>query len=163
MASTGDAYHSLIQRALTGDREAFDELVRDHHSRIRAVLRKWRGSVSDQDIADVLGEAFLRAFGAMAGFDPRAHRDPDAFFRWLSGIALNVARENAKREVRRRCEPIEREPAESGVTQSRAMRRDERMERLQSALDSLPPDYREVVRLVRLEGRLAHLPHSFHR
>ena len=32
------------------------------------------------------------------------------------------------------------------------LRREERFERLQKALESLPPDYREAIRLSRIEG-----------
>jgi RNA polymerase sigma-70 factor (ECF subfamily) len=44
------------------------------------------------------------------------------------------------------------EPAASGPTQSRVQRRQERFERLQAALDGLPPDYRRVLVLSRLDG-----------
>lgn len=153
--ASNEFHATLIQRARAGDREAFDTLAEDHRLRIAAVLRQRRGALDGQDIDDVLQEASLRAYRAMDGFEPRDPDDPDAFFRWLSGIAINVARENAKREGRRRHETIEAgdgEPPASGVSPSRVLRREERMVRLEEAVASLPPEYREVVRLVRLEG-----------
>ena len=39
-----------------------------------------------------------------------------------------------------------------GVSPSRAQRRDERFDRLESSLNSLSPEYRDVVRLARIEG-----------
>ncbi len=153
--SSKASHAARIRRATTGDREAFDELARENHLRVVAVLRQWRGALSSQDIDDVLQEATLRAFRAMGGFESRDADDPDAFFSWLSGIALNVARENVKREERRRHDPLEggdEEPPESGVTPSRAMRREERLDRLEESLRALPADYREIVKLVRLEG-----------
>ena len=44
------------------------------------------------------------------------------------------------------------ETAASTVSPSRALRRHERLDRLQEALDSLSPDHRQVIVLARLKG-----------
>ena len=46
----------------------------------------------------------------------------------------------------------ESDPVLGDPSPSRSLRREERFERLQKALDALPPDYREVVVLARLKG-----------
>ena len=101
-------------------------------------------------IDDVLQETSLRAFAKRGEFVPR---HPESLFRWLSSIAINAYREISRREGRH--EVLEEQGCEAlleSATQSRAERREERFDRLRDAVDSLPPDYREVILLVKIEG-----------
>jgi RNA polymerase sigma-70 factor (ECF subfamily) len=147
---TSDRTSDLVQRARTGDRAAFGELFRAHRARllerIRARLgRKLRASVEAED---VLQETFLRAFESVAHFTPRG---PDSFFHWLGAIAEHLIL-SASQKKRPAPLELEREPAAGAVSPSRALRREERLERLESALASLPAEQKEIVLLARLEG-----------
>ena len=78
---------TLIERSVRGRADAFVEVVRRHEVAVHGFLARRAG----QDAAgDLLGEVWVRAFGARGGYDPaRADALP-----WLYGIARNVLREH---------------------------------------------------------------------
>jgi RNA polymerase sigma factor (sigma-70 family) len=78
-------------------------------------------------------------------------RGEEPFFSWLGGIAEHVIRRAA--EKKRRTEFLNR-PGElpaSHVAPSKALRRQERFERLRDSLETLAPEHREVILLARIE------------
>ena len=88
----------LVLRALIGDLEAFDELVRRFRGAVIVVAEQVLGS---KDAArDVAQEAFLLAFKALPQLD-----EPAKFAGWLCAIARHRARRVAARD--RRAEPTE--------------------------------------------------------
>ena len=140
----------LIQRAREGDREAFDRLTARFRGRLEGLIHtrlgpSLRAKVTTEDIVQ---ETVLRAFRSIDRFE---RGDDDAFFRWLAGIASNVVRESARRHRGEQLLALDDEIPAGGVSQSRAGQRDERFDRLQSALDSLGPDHRTVILLARVE------------
>lgn len=144
-------FEELVARAGKGDRAAFDELVRQEHPRLEAFVRaRVGGNLSrEAGVEDVLQEALLRACRDIGGFQPR---DGDSLFRWLCGIAGHVILEAASRLERHPAVPLDFEVAGNGTSSSRAARREERFDRLQRAVDSLSPEHREVILLVRVKG-----------
>ncbi|MGA2512728.1 MAG: sigma-70 family RNA polymerase sigma factor [Candidatus Limnocylindrales bacterium] len=102
---------ALVERARSGDRAAFDDLVR---SRIDAVYRTSLAIVGDRgDAADATQETFVSAWCHRA-----ALREPDSFDAWLGRISLNACRRQLRRRGRTRVREIrlvdpedEREPA----------------------------------------------------
>ncbi len=141
----------LIDKAQAGDRAAIEELARCYEGSLQAVVRAKLGPRLETrvEVEDIVQETLLRAFKALSGF---RWREQDSFIRWLSRIAGNVIHEVAKREKRDWVVLVEDPASEVGVTQSHAMRRNERFDRLQRSLDSLDPDQREAVVLARIEG-----------
>ncbi len=75
----------LIARSLCGTPEAFVEIVRRHEVAIHGYLSRRAGS---QAADDLLGEVWVRAFGARHGYDTSY----DDARPWLYGIARNVLR-----------------------------------------------------------------------
>jgi len=73
-----------LDRARTGDREAFGRLVRRHQRRVYAAALHILGNHSDAD--DATQEAFVRAYRGLASFDGRSD-----FFTWLYRITVNTA------------------------------------------------------------------------
>ena len=72
----------LARRAAAGQREAFEELVRRHRTRVHALaLRICRNA---DDAEDALQETFIAAYRALPGFDSRARVST-----WLYRIATN--------------------------------------------------------------------------
>jgi RNA polymerase sigma-70 factor (ECF subfamily) len=150
IVEAADRTQGLIEKARGGNRGAFDDLASGHRSRIEALLSSRLGSTAlAASLEDILQETFLRAFVRLEEF---RSVDEDSFFRWLSGIAINVARELAKREKRSPLIGLDIDPPASDASPSRVARRRERSERLEEALRGLAPDHREVIRLARLEG-----------
>ncbi len=82
---------ALLVRARRGNREAFDGLVRLHEPMLRRFLS--RQNLSD-GLEDVLQEAFLAAWIALPGFEPRVR-----FKTWLYRIALNKAMDAHRRTL----------------------------------------------------------------
>jgi RNA polymerase sigma-70 factor (ECF subfamily) len=84
---------ALVERARSGDRAAFDALVR---SRIDAVYRTSLAILRDQaDAADATQESFVSAW-----CHRQALRDPDSFDAWLGRINLNACRAQLRRRGR---------------------------------------------------------------
>ncbi len=75
----------LIAQSLRGTPEAFVEIVRRHEVAIHGYLTRRAGQRAADDL---LGEVWVRAFGARDGYDT-SHEDARP---WLYGIARNVLR-----------------------------------------------------------------------
>lgn len=73
-----------LDRARTGDREAFGRLVRRHQRRVYAAALHICQNHSDAD--DVTQETFVRAYKGLASFDGRSD-----FFTWLYRVTVNTA------------------------------------------------------------------------
>lgn len=84
---------ALVETARSGDRHAFDTLVRD---RIDAVYRTSLAILGCQaDAADATQETFVSAWTHR-----EALRDPDSFDAWLGRINLNACRAQLRRRGR---------------------------------------------------------------
>jgi len=76
---------TLIERSARGRPDAFVEVVRRHEVAVHGFIARRAGREMADDL---LGEVWVRAFAARAGYDP-AHADARP---WLYGIARNVLR-----------------------------------------------------------------------
>jgi RNA polymerase sigma-70 factor, ECF subfamily len=126
----------LVARTLVDDdHHAFAELVRNHQSLVRGLLRQLTGS--DIGLADDLAqETFLRAYTNLRGFRGEAR-----FSTWLYRIAYNCFREHARK--RKEIVGIDEEQLESEYdpqTADPALRHD-----LMHALNLLPLHERTAV------------------
>jgi RNA polymerase sigma factor (sigma-70 family) len=102
--------------------------------------------VSEEDIYQ---EAMLKAFRKLHDF---RWQGENSFGRWIGVIATNLIRSAGRREKRT---PLRFADVEVSATQSspsKHARRGERFDRLQQALDSLDPESRRVLVLVRIKG-----------
>jgi RNA polymerase sigma-70 factor (ECF subfamily) len=83
----------LVERILAGDEQAFELLMRRYN---QLLFRAARSIVrNDADAEDVLQEAYMNAFRALAGFEGRS-----TLATWLVRIVINEARTRARRESR---------------------------------------------------------------
>jgi len=151
----------LLDRIHKGDREAFTPLFEKYHRRL-AVLIQCRMSPELRaavEVDDVLQEVFLRAFRDLPAFE---YRKPGSFMQWLASITghviIDLARyqgreQRAGETVRFRSEsnPLGPDPADSR-TPTRILRQREELRVLADKLAELPPDYREVILLAKVEG-----------
>lgn len=135
---------ALVERAQRGDVTAFEELVRRHHGRVRAVALRVTNDAADAD--DCTQEAFLRAWRALPSF-----RLDAAFSTWLYRIVTNVA---LNLVTRRRERPRDDVPEVVDVTdapEARSVGR-ERLDVVVRAMDELTPEQRAVFVLRDVEG-----------
>jgi RNA polymerase sigma-70 factor (ECF subfamily) len=136
----------VVERALSGDPEAFGEIVRRWERRIFALAYGMLGR--EEDARDATQETFLAAFRNLRGF-----RGDAKVSSWLHRIAVNqcitrqrrakvrgetALEDEAERNASVFALPIDASPARSAeaIERSQAVRR---------AVGSLPPDLRQVV------------------
>jgi RNA polymerase sigma-70 factor (ECF subfamily) len=146
-----NATRNLVDRARNGEREAFDLLASAFGPRLRLSIQGWSkfqlGPKADAD--DVLQETFVRAYRGLPRFE---WQDEDSFFRWLCGIAKHALAQAAQ-DARRVGQSVTSDPVQkSGASATRVLRRHERFDRLEAALERLPPDHQQIIRLCRLDG-----------
>jgi RNA polymerase sigma-70 factor (ECF subfamily) len=141
-----DQDSGLIDSALAGAREAFDELVLKYQKPLYGMLYRM---VSDpDDAADLLQKTFVKAFTGLAGFERRS-----SFKTWLYQIAINLA----KNLYRDRAQ-AERVPLDNVVIKRNPRTLDrlivkEQRERLRNAMTGLPEKQRLTVMLRVQEGK----------
>jgi len=137
--------HDIIKRCQKGDGDAYAVLVDRYQSLAYTVACRMLG---DADTAnDIAQESFISAYGGLKHF-----RFGSKFSSWLTSIVLNKCRDHLRsrrvlvgideiaeiRETGRRNPEQEASAGESG-------------EAVQKALNSLSPDYREVIILKHIE------------
>jgi RNA polymerase sigma-70 factor, ECF subfamily len=147
-----DSDPRLVARALAGEAQVFEELVRRYLKLAHAVALGVLGNPADAE--DVCQDAFLTALVKL-----EECRDPARFAAWLLRIVRNRALNFRESRSRREGEPLERltsgamaARAPGGDDPGREAERSELRERLLAALAVLPPSQREVVLLHDLEG-----------
>ncbi|MBL8899216.1 MAG: sigma-70 family RNA polymerase sigma factor [Planctomycetes bacterium] len=166
-ASEDAAEEELVRRAVAGEREAQDRLFAAHLEPVHAWVRQrlgpqLRARVDTQDLAQ---SSLAEAFRDLGGFEWRGR---ESFRRWLRRIVENKIRQkaiffrrrkrDAGRELRASEDSTARSPAELGVeprTPSHILDRRDELAAVERAMERLPQEYREVVRMARLE----HMPY----
>jgi RNA polymerase sigma-70 factor (ECF subfamily) len=130
----------LIARSRDGDLDAFAALVRMHQRMIHSLAYRMTGSGADAD--DLAQDAFISAFRSLGSYQGTAK-----FSSWLYRITLNLCIRWKKREQRR--ENTDREwVAADSIDNARDFRGD----RVQEALNALPPKQRAAVILTVFDG-----------
>ena len=84
---------TLINAAQRGDRQALDQLLRKHQSRIYAVCRRIAGN--DADALDATQEALIAVVKGLPRFDGRSK-----FSTWIYRIATNACIDELRRRQR---------------------------------------------------------------
>lgn len=88
-----DPDQQLVRRAVEGDHEAFNELVRRHERRVFAVTMRMLGR--EEDALDATQDAFLTVFRKIGQF-----RGESAFTTWLHRIAVNACYDILRKRAR---------------------------------------------------------------
>ncbi|MEZ5362421.1 MAG: RNA polymerase sigma factor [Bryobacterales bacterium] len=147
---------ALVERVREGDREAFNELVERHASKIFRLARHI--TKNDAEASDVLQDAFLKAYSRLDQFQGDAK-----FYTWLVRIAVNEALMRLRKrrgdktvsldqDVETEDGSMRREVADEGEDPEEAYGREEMREILERAIDSLSDTYRSVFVLRDVEG-----------
>ena len=146
----------LIRRAVRREETAIRAIIQQHNRRLYRVARSIVRD--DADAEDVLQEAYLHAFSALAEF-----RGEAALSTWLTRIVVNEALQRLRRP-REAVAPIEEErtpsaqviPFPTSAQQSddpeRAMAQREICQLVEHAIDELPQEFRTVLVARVIEG-----------
>lgn len=148
--SADDSELELVERAIDGDRSAFEQLYKNYIRRVYNLVFRMVGTA--QEAEEVTQEAFYQAYRNLGGFERRSK-----FYTWLFRIATNVSLQHLKRQTRRRRESAlddvpetaftPRRPGPEAEVESRQTYRD-----LDRAVDKLPPNQRAVLVLGPIQG-----------
>lgn len=141
-------------------------LAADDFRALDALMLRWQRPLqsflhrhlrNEADALDLAQETFVRLYRHRAGYRPGAR-----FSTWMFQIALNLARDHARKTTRRRTDSLDAAPpAEvaglscSSPSPDTAARHAEEIAAVRAALAELPESLRAVVLLAEYE----HLPH----
>lgn len=152
----------LIRRFRAGDEEAFRALLSRHGGALSARIRRNLPAKVARRVAvsDVLQESCAVAFRKREHLEVRG---ADAFRNWLLGIVDNKVREAVRNHAQVAARSAHREVSRhdrvdtglfvgrNGSPSRHAMQREE-VELTREAMSRLPEQYRQVLRLTRLQG-----------
>jgi RNA polymerase sigma-70 factor (ECF subfamily) len=145
LADASDA--ELIQHAIAGQREAFAEIYRRHHTIVYRFARMMSGSAAIAE--DVTQETFTTLLRDLTRYDP----DRGALSTYLYGVARNITRSRLRRERRFvRLEITEGSEPISPRDPATAFEQSQQRMRLRQVIAELPSRYREVIILCGLHG-----------
>lgn len=145
MRTSGVTEPGLAQAAQRGDAEAFGRLVTSYAVTARQVAYAVVGNWDEAE--DVVQEAALAAWQAIAGFDPSRPFRP-----WFLRIVSNAALDQLRRRKVRETEALSETVAARGPTPETWTDRMLLRERISLALRGLPERQRVAVMLFDLEG-----------
>ena len=141
----------LIERASSGDPEAFNRLMANHERRMYAVAL--RLCANREDAQDCLQEAMLRVYRAIGGF-----KGESSFSTWLYRITTNTCLDELRRRKNKQSASLDDlledgwAPAdERGSPEGHAVRA-EANRVLRQAIRELPEDMRAAVVLRDIQG-----------
>jgi RNA polymerase sigma-70 factor (ECF subfamily) len=136
---------AAVEAALSGDQEAFGDLVRRYQGMVAGVA--WRYGTRSEEIEDIVSEVFFKMYGSLDRYRP-THR----FSSWLYRLTVNhvIDHHRRNRRERGRVEMPEQVAAHTPPA-AEMMEADQRSRLLRSALNDLPLKYREPLILVYME------------
>jgi RNA polymerase sigma-70 factor, ECF subfamily len=126
---------------------SWEELVREHGDRVYRLAYRLSGNA--QDAEDITQETFIRVFRSLSNYQP------GTFEGWLHRITTNLFLDMVRRRNRIRMEalPEDYDRVPSDGPSPEQVYHDARLAPdLQSALDSLAPEFRAAVVLCDIEG-----------
>lgn len=142
----------LVERARSGDREAFSCLVRAYEAK---VFQLAYGLTRDRNLADDMAqEAFIKAYTALPKFEARS-----AFGTWLYRITINHVKDHLRRTKSRRevslddLNPAVLADEGSAAREARARARERTRELVLKTIGLLPEKYATILSLRDLQGR----------
>jgi RNA polymerase sigma-70 factor (ECF subfamily) len=147
----------LLQRARDGSADALNLLFERSSARLLGYIRARLGRDlrARAESRDILQAALLKS---VKNLDAFRGQDPRAFQAWLTRIAEHEIRDRVDHQHRLRRDaarelPLDDEAPIPAITRSALSRilLDERARRLEEALDTLPPDHRQVILMRKFE------------
>jgi RNA polymerase sigma-70 factor, ECF subfamily len=137
----------LMARAVSDDRDAFDELVTRHRARVLGIVHRYFDGPEDAE--DLAQEAFLRLYRARRSYRPSAR-----FTTLLYRIVVNLCIEESRKRRRRPTQAwLADESAGGGEEPEQVALSREADRRVRAALERLPEKQRMAVLLARYEGQ----------
>ena len=149
--------NSLVDRAICGNFDAFDQIMVHYRERMYGVI--YNMTLNHSDAADLTQETFVKAFRSISKF-----RKKSSFFTWLYRIGVNLTLTFLKRKRKRKLFSFEHFLGNSGgndgnaeftskeVTSDKFTLLNELHEKLNEALSKLSDKHRTIVVLYEIDG-----------
>ena len=141
-----DQDSSLVERCLSGDDAAWEELVRQHTRRVYGLCYRFTGS--DAEAQDLTQDVFLRIFRSLRSF----RSAEGSFVTWLARLTRNLLIDHYRRTRQERVTdsieeqlPMLEESVAASARPEGLVAGREASEILQAALQKLSPELRETV------------------
>ena len=142
----------LVERCLSGEEAAWEDLVKTHTRRVYAICYRFTGS--NQEAQDLAQEVFLRVFRSLKSF----RAGEGSFTVWLGKLTRNLLIDHYRRSKLDRATdsieealPVLEEKTAMSARADGLLAGREASEALQGALQKLSPELRETVILRDLE------------
>ena len=146
----------IIEKVLSGDTEAFEALVIEHQSKVYSLALRMVGN--EEDARDMAQEAFIRAFNSLTGF-----RGDSKFSVWLYRLTSNICIDFIRSRAKKRTVSMtwtdedgddagELEVPDERFSPEAQLERTLTRESVRRGLDSLSPQYREILLLREING-----------
>ena len=135
----------ILQRCRNGDRRAYGHVVETYQAKVFGTILRMVGSRTAAE--DITQEAFVRAYVNIDRFDPER-----PFLPWILRIAINLSYNWFKAAARREVPDL---PHEEFLQFQKNRPIDERLgdiQRMENALQAIPPKYRIPLILKHVEG-----------
>lgn len=153
---TREQEREIIDRVLSGDTEAFEALVLEHQNKVYSLALRMVGN--EEDARDMAQEAFIRAFSSLTGF-----RGDSKFSVWLYRLTSNICIDFLRSRAKKRTVSMtwtddegddagELEIPDERFSPEEQFDRRSIRESVQRGLDSLSPQYREILVLREING-----------
>ena len=146
---------AIVRKELGGDANAFETLVLEYEKIVYNIALRMTGN--SEDAADMTQEAFIKAYNSLQSF-----RGDSKFSVWLYRIVSNVCLDFLRSKNRRPTVSLSVEDDDGEDTQldvadesqSPELLLDRKLTRdsVRRGLDSLPPDYRQILLLREIQG-----------
>ena len=141
----------LIERAVRGDAQAFNELMTAHERRVYAVCFRMCGN--REDAQDCMQEAMIRIYRAISGF-----KGQSSFATWVYRVAMNTCLDELRRRKNRPNTSLDGlldagwSPSDTGDTPEQHTLRTEKRRKIEAYILELPADMRAAVVLRDVQG-----------
>lgn len=142
----------LVERCLSGEEAAWEDLVKTHTRRVYSICYRFTGS--NQEAQDLAQEVFLRVFRSLKSF----RAGEGSFGVWLGKLTRNLLIDHYRRSKLERATdsieealPVLEEKTAMSARADGLLAGREASEALQGALQKLSPELRETVVLRDLE------------
>ena len=145
----------IVRKVLEGDVNAFETLVVEYEKNVYAITQRMTGNA--EDAADMTQETFIKAYNSLQSF-----RGDSKFSVWLYRIASNVCLDFLRSRSRKPTVSLSVEDdegeegqldiADESQSPELLMERGLTRDAVRRGLDTLPPDYRQILLLREIQG-----------
>lgn len=146
---------AVVRQVINGNTNAFEKLVLEYEKSVYNIALRMVGN--SEDAADMTQEAFIKAYNSISNF-----RGDSKFSVWLYRIVSNVCLDFLRSRKRKPTVSLSVEDDEGEESQldiadetqspELLLERSLTREAVRRGLDSLPPDYRQILLLREIQG-----------